>query len=1042
MPTNIVSEPIINSPYEEPGQHWKIQEHEPPEKIPERRLPTYMYLPRSAQASGKDEREAGYVIRLDLVVQIRKQLAAWRPLALKGEGGVSRVTMELLNYWRRDGRKEPLFFAQLEAAETIIFLTEARGDFLQGINIPKDQPGAEKRKEGYKELTRRCCRMATGAGKTTVMAMLAAWSILNKVNSRNDKRFSDAVLVVCPNVTIRDRLAELDPQRGEASLYRTRDLVPLAMMPQLAKGRLLTTNWHLFEPRTPNAGSKVTKTGRHLKIRETVFIGDKTTTARGKRYLTEADLLRQNAQGLLKILKKIEDASGTLKKAEIESQKYIETDAALVRRVLERTLGSRSNILVFNDEAHHAYRLRPTEGASDGNDNDINDDDEVSDYYYQEATTWVDGLDKIHKQRGINFCVDLSATPYFLGRAGNDTGRIFPWTVSNFDLQDAIEAGLVKIPQIAKRDSTGEPLPGYFNIWKWILPLLTPRERGGKKTGARPEAILKYAHTPIAMMGGMWRARFEKLAQSDDPRPPVLIIVCKTKKLADVVYEWLADDQPPTHIIPHARLPELVNTPDKKNTICVYSDMQADMDSGNAKNDEARWMRHTLDTIGRQDWPRDRQQRPQYPAGFEELAEKLGRDKHPPGRDVRCIVSVGMLTEGWDCKTVTHIIGLRPFMSQLLCEQVIGRGLRRTSYTPRENGLMDEEIATVLGVPLTAFTVKEKTGGNKEDSELHHIHSLPQRADLAISFPRVDGYQQALRIRLACDMARVPPLIVDPADIPPVVETSAALSGDEGYLSLLTPGTTRKLSLEEYRSKMRVQKELFAITQELARLRASNDNCEVPVNIIFQQLFRIVREYFDEKVSAIPPAEKRDAFIAPHYSKIIERLHHHIKPDETAGETPELPRYERMRGNGSTADVDFYTKRKPYPVIKSHINAVVPASGLERKTAYRLDQHQDVQAFAKNEGLGFGIPYLHNEQMHDYIPDFLIRLRHDGEEDRILILETKGFNDPLKEVKEAAAKRWAAAVNADGRHGRWHYCMISKAEAVDDAIKQARETLP
>ena len=210
-------------------------------------------------------------------------------------------------------------------------------------------------------------------------------------------------------------------------------------------------------------------------------------------------------------------------------------------------------------------------------------------------------------------------------------------------------------------------------------------------------------------------------------------------------------------------------------------------------------------------------------------------------------------------------------------------------------------------------------------------------------------------------------------------------------------------------------------------------------NILFQQLFQIVREYFNKKVSATPPAEKRDAFIAPYYSRIMERIQGHIKPDATAGETPELPRYERMRGNGSTADVDFYTKREPYPVTKSHINAVVPASGLERKTAYRLDRHQEVQAFAKNEGLGFGIPYLHNGQMHDYIPDFLIRLQHGGDEDQILILETKGFNDPLKEVKEAAARRWADAVNADGRHGRWHYCLISKAEEVDAAIKQARE---
>ena len=1045
---NIVEDPIINSPYEEPAQHWKIHELELPEKISGRRAPTYTYLPRGTRTSDEDESETGEVRSLDLVVHIRKQLAKWRPLARKGEGGVSRVTMELLNYWRRDGRKEPLFFAQLEAAETIIFLTEARQDFLQGINLPMDPPGKEKQKEGYTAFERRCCRMATGTGKTTVMAMLAAWSILNKVSSRNDKRFSDVILVICPNVTIRDRLAELDPQKGEASLYRTRDLVPPAMMSQLVKGQFLTTNWHLFEPRTTNAGNRVIKTGRRLNIRETVFISDRTTTARGKRYLTESDLRKQSALELLKIRKEISDKDGTLKKVEIESEKYIETDAALVRRVLERNLGARGNILVFNDEAHHAYRLQSAEETNGMDGADINEDDEIGDYYYQEATTWVDGLDKIHKQRGINFCVDLSATPYFLGRAGSETGKIFPWTVSNFDLQDAIEAGLVKIPQLVKRDSTGKPVPGYFNIWKWILPQLSPRERGGKKTGARPEAILKYAHTPIAMIGGMWRKQFETWRKQledqtrvGDPRPPVLIIVCKTKKLADVVYKWLASNEPPTNTIPHARLPELKNTQDRQNTICVYSDMQADMDSGNAKNDAARWMRHTLDTIGRQDWPRDRQQRPQYPASFEDLAEKLGRDKHPPGRDVRCIVSVGMLTEGWDCKTVTHIIGLRPFMSQLLCEQVIGRGLRRASYIPRESGLMAEEIATVLGVPLAAFTIKVTTNGNGKETERYHIHALPQRSALEISFPRVDSYQQALRIRLACDMDQVPPLAIDPESIPPEVEMSAALPSNDGRYSLLTPGETREVSLEPYRNPL-VQEELFGMTLELTRQYARNDDCQIPANILFQQLFKIVCEYFDKKVSASHPADKRDAFLSPYYGWIIERLQDHIKPDETAGEVPELPRYERMRGNGSTADVDFYTKRKPYAVKKSHINCVVPDSGLERKAAYQLDRHRDILAFAKNEGMGFGIPYLHNGQMHDYIPDFLVRLRHDGDESQILILETKGFDDPLKEVKEAAAKRWAAAVNADGQHGCWQYRMIAAAEEVDAAIKEARENLP
>ena len=1024
MPATEVEAPIINSPYEEPTAHWKIHEHEPAEKIGGRRRPTYIYLRPRTQTTDENERQAGYTIELQLVSRVRERLAEWRPQALRGGGGVSRVTMELLNYWRRDGREHPLFFAQLEAAETIIFLTEARADLRQGIAIPKDEPGEDKRKKGFAAFDRLCCRMATGAGKTTVMAMLAAWSVLNKAANRQDRRFSDAVLVVCPNVTIRDRLAELDPKKGEASIYRTRDLVPPALMPQLAQGRILTMNWHGFEPRSLQSGSKVVKAGQRISVRETVWIGDKNTTVRGRRYMTEKDLRHKHDLGLLNILPK-KDKDDHRKNVEIEAEKYIESDAAVVRRVLEAELGSRRKILVFNDEAHHAYRLRGDGGKEQDS---LIGDEEAAANYYKEATVWVDGLDRVHKLRGVNFCVDFSATPYFLGNAGEDTNRIFPWTVSSFDLQDAIEAGLVKIPQLAARDSSGNKVPGYFNIWKWIMPHLTPSERGGKKSDAKPEAILKYAHTPIAMLGGMWEALRRETAKSDDPRPPVFIVVCKTRKLAKVVYEWLAEDQPPNAAIPLAQLPGLRNDAERQNTICVYSDVQNEIESGNARSDEGRWMRHTLDTIGKRDWPRDSQRRAQYPDGFEELAEKMSREKHPPGRDVRCIVSVGMLTEGWDCNTVTHIIGLRPFMSQLLCEQVVGRGLRRASYEVGEDGLMSEEIATVLGVPLSAFTVKATGAGNGEKPGRHHIYALAQKEDYMIRFPRVEGYRQAIHSRIVCELDKVSSLTVNIEKIPPEVEMKAGLPANSGRPSLHGPGKVGQASLKEFRQQARLQKKIYEMTTALTRQYTNDAECQLPPEALFYQLYPIVRNYIDKKVSAPAPADKKDAFLSPYYGYIIEQLLQGIRPDESAGEVPELPRYERMRGNGSTAEVDFYTRREPYPVFKSHINAVVPdTKRFEQSAAWHLDNHPRVFSFAKNEGMGFGIPYLHNGESHDYMPDFLVRLQ---DAEHYLILETKGY-DELRELKKSAAERWVAAVNADGRHGKWRYAMVSEVEEIN-----------
>lgn len=1032
MSVTEVQDPIINSPYEEPTAHWKIHELEPAEKISGRREPTYIYLRPGTQISDEDEREVGYEIRLELISRVRERLAEWRPLALRGEGGVSRITMDLLNHWRRDGRKQPLFFAQLEAAETIIFLTEARADFLQGITdlIPKDEPGEEKRENGFTAFQRLCCRMATGSGKTTVMAMLAAWSILNKVNSRQDQRFSDAILVVCPNVTIRERLAELDPKKGEASIYRTRDLVPPALMPQLAQGRVLTVNWHVFEPRGTQLGSKVVKAGKPVAIRETVLIGDKTTTARGRRYMTEDDLRHKSALGLLEIRSEKKDKQGNLQKAEIEATKYIESDTAVVQRVLGAELGTRSNILVFNDEAHHAYRLRREEDAEEEEDNLIGDD-EVAKRYYKEATVWVDGLDRVNKLRRINFCVDFSATPFFLGNAGGDTNRIFPWTVSSFDLQDSIEAGLVKIPQLAKRDTSGDKVPGYFNIWKWILGKLTSTERGGRKGDVKPEAILKYAHTPIAMLGGMWEETRQEMQEGDDPRPPVFIIVCKTRKLAKLIYKWLGEDKPPIPSIPRAQLAGLRNDDEHQNTICVYSDVQDEIESGNAKTDENRWMRYTLDTIGKTDWPRDSQNRPQYPEGFEELAEKMRRDKHPPGRDVRCIVSVGMLTEGWDCNTVTHIVGLRPFMSQLLCEQVIGRGLRRISYDVDENGLMSEEIATVFGVPLSAFTVKATSDKKKEKPKRHHIHAIPQRKEYEIRFPRVEGYLQTIRKRVKCDMDEIAELTIDVNKIPPEVETQAGFIENNARGSLYGPGKIRPVDLKKFREGTRVQERIYEMATALVKHYSETPKCELPRGDLFIQLQEIVQRYFDEKVIAFEPADKKDAFLAPYYGHIIERLLQAIKPDEATGETPELPRYERMREDGSTEEVDFYTRREPYPVIKSHINAVVPdTKRFEQTAAWRLDQHPRVFSFAKNENMGFGIPYLHNGEAHEYMPDFLVRLK---DKDRYLILETKGY-DELKEVKRSAAKRWVNAVNAAGKHGHWDYAMVSKVEEINEVL--------
>ncbi|MFC1817236.1 BPTD_3080 family restriction endonuclease, partial [Thermodesulfobacteriota bacterium] len=894
-------------------------------EIQGRRPAMYFYRPPGSLAEGNG---IGTAIELKMVNRIRKRLDDWRKLALKGEGGVTRTTMELLNYWRRDGREMRLFFAQLEAAETIIFFNEARSDFLQGIDVPPDEPTIQQKAEGATVFKRFATKMATGTGKTTVMAMLAAWSILNKINNRGDARFSNVVLVVCPNVTIKNRLREIDPNEGEASVYRTRDLVPPHLMPSLTRGHVMVTNWHIFERHTIQVGgvpAKVSKIGVPLRTNESISIGPKTTTARGIRYLTETDLKRQINLGLLKIISEARDKRGNLKKVKVESFRYVESDTKWLDRILGHTVGAKQNIFIMNDEAHHAYRIKTEKSDTQQNLFEDTEEIETEQAFLREATVWVEGLDRINRLRGINFCVDLSATPFYLSSSGKDANRPFPWVVSDFGLTDAIESGLTKIPQLAVRDPSGDEIPGYFNIWQWIIPKLSSAEKGGRKGSPKPEAILKYANHPITMLGGLWEEtrKYWEL-ESDDPRPPVFILVCKNTSIAKVVFEWLALDQRPSGI-PSAKLEGFKNTEEHTRTIRVDTKVVQETDTATAKSDEMQWMRFTLDTVGKLAWPTDRQGRPMYPENFEALAKKLDRPLHPPGRDVHCIVSVGMLTEGWDCNTVTHIIGLRPFMSQLLCEQVVGRGLRRASYViDPETNRFTEEVAKIFGVPFEVIPFKANPGGpSKPKEKRHHVYAVPGKEDYRIEFPRVEGYTQAIQNRVNIEWDKEPKFVLDPANIPPEVQMKAALPANSGRPTLSGPGRLEDVTLNPFRQKRRKQELIFELATTLTREYLSHGKQQLSTHVLFPQLINIVSRYLDEKITVQSPADLMDVFLSPYYGWVIENLVQAIRPDVSKGEAPEVPKYEQHRKPGSTSEVDFWTSREVREIVKSHLNYMV-----------------------------------------------------------------------------------------------------------------------
>jgi type III restriction enzyme len=378
-------------------------------------------------------------------------------------------------------------------------------------------------------------------------------------------------------------------------------------------------------------------------------------------------------------------------------------------------------------------------------------------------------------------------------------------------------------------------------------------------------------------------------------------------------------------------------------------------------------------------------------------------------------------------------------MSQLLCEQVVGRGLRRTSYDVDESGRFTEEVAKVFGVPFELIPFKaNKQGAPVPQPKRNRVHAIPEKERFEIRFPRVEGYTQAIRNRIAVDWQKTPTLVIDPMRIPPEVEMKAALPNNKGRPSITGPGRLENITLNPYRQNRREQELVFDLASALTKEYSRQPNCAAPAHVLFPQIARVVRQFVDEKVRAVSPAAKVDMFLSPYYGWAIERLSEAIQPDASSGEVPEVPRYETSRGPGSTSDVDFSTSRDVREVAKSHLNFVVAdTKRWEQSAAFCIDRHPAVAAFVKNSGLGFAVPYLHNGQMHDYLPDFIIRLNNAS--DTFLILETKGY-DPLEEIKSSAAERWTAAVNADRTHGRWIYRVAKKIGEIDSILARLAGT--
>ena len=900
----LVDNPILNSPFEEPSRYWAYEEGQP--VVREGRRPAGYYLKartRGPQAALLEEE----FVPLELVNTIRERVKAWR---MRGYPGVTPITRQLLNHWHNPDRERKLFFCQREAAETLIWLVEASPAEKQGIDIPKDN-----------SLRRYACKMATGSGKTVVMGMVIAWQVLNKLANPQDRRFSDAVLLVCPNLTIRERLQVLLPWKP-GNYYEKFDLVPPGMLERLQQGRFEITNWHLFQPKDDSRSRSVVQRGT-------------------------------------------------------------ESNAAFCRRVLKE-LSNKQNILVINDEAHHAYRPAPLP-------EEIREQlsaEEIAER--EEATVWVGGLERIAVERGVNFCADFSATPFYIKGSGYEEGSPFPWVVSDFGLVDAIESGIVKIPRVPVDDNTGTLIPKYFRLWEHINQALPASERQTARRRAKPESVLREAEGALATLASEWKKTFEEFQKAGSPVPPVMIVVCDNTDLAKLVHQ---------HIASGNVLPELVNRDGHEVTFRIDTKLLEEAEAaveGETRQEAAERLRRTVDTIGKTEW------------------EGQG---DPPGKQIRCVVSVGMLNEGWDAQNVTQILGLRAFTSQLLCEQVVGRGLRRLNY----DDFSEPEYVDVYGVPFEVIPVRKKPVGRAEVARVSTlVRALPERKHLEITFPRVEGYIVDVKSRIRLNLAGVPYLEIDPASEPTEVTVKPAAGYRIGRPDRLGPGLEVLHDRNPFHREKRLQATVYEIAAELTRrLKEKRDDWNVR-HILFPQVLNAVWQYLEERVVVKQDAALEEIALLKYRQRIIERLTEAIEPDTEAGEPPILPVIERFRPVGSTTEVLFRTVRPCVGTTKSHISHVVlDAPRWEHSVAFQLERMPEVIAYARNDHLDFTIPYEWQGIRHEYRPDYLVRFRvHDGSEVK-MILEVKGFETEQDRQKEAAANRWVNAVNHHGEFGRW-----------------------
>lgn len=979
----VIENPILNSPFRPPTLHFALDGQGAPtgEIVEGRRISTYVVpvpAPRHRRRQIEmtlDER-GGKVTPNDFINELRRYVADWRGMA-RGQWGVTHETERLLLHWRDPDNGRPRFFCQMEAVETVIWLAEVAPKLGRSEIIKRLKTFNA---EANPDLFRIAMKMATGSGKTTVMAMLIAWHAVNRARHPNAKMFSDAFLIVAPGITIKDRLRVLLPS-DPGNYYENWGLVPRDMIDDMRKARIVITNYHAFKRRE---------------------ILDATPLAKA--------ILRGRDKPI----------------------ETVETEGQMLQRVCAPLLG-RKDVIVINDEAHHCYRER--QGAAE--EKLDADEKQEAKRNAEAARLWISGIEALNRLVGVKTVYDLSATPFFLRGSGYEEGTLFPWVVSDFSLMDAIESGVVKVPRLPVSDNQiNVAFPAYRNLYKHIkddLPKKGRAKQKDKEGGLDPENLPHHLKGALEALYGHYQQIFTEWEKVGRGAPPVFIVVCNNTSTSKLVYDHIAGYEVTEGEVTKLKkgaLPLFSNVGDDGNWLSRPRALLIDseqLDSGENLSPEFKKV-----AAGEIESFR-RELRERFPGidaetlDDETLLREVMNTVGKPGRlgeAIRCVVSVSMLTEGWDANTVTHILGVRAFGTQLLCEQVVGRGLRRVSYDADENGMFEPEYAEVLGIPFT-FVASHSKAIVRPPRPQTRIFSPPERAALELRFPRVTGYRVSLPPgKVTASFTEDSMLRISPDDLPTEAELEAIV------------GEGLKLTLDGVRAR-RLREVAFHVAGYALRSRFRDEDGNLKP-YLFPSLLALAERWLRECLVCTGDTFPQ-LLLWRHFADMAAERIYRACVEQDAGPERLRPIMDAYNREGSTRYVDFQTTKDNLwktAEHKSPINFVVCDSDWEAGFARQVEAMSEVIAYAKNQNLGFDVPYQMGVERR-YLPDFLLSIDDSDSAGPLnLIVEIKGFRGRDAAAKADTMKRlWVPAVNNHGGFGRWSFLELTQQYDVAAAIR-------